>query len=167
MKKEFFENKIEGFSKISKKEKIEWIESNYFNNKSTSILEKYWNKDEALQKIHDEFTENTISNFYLPLGVAPNFLIDRKDYTIPMVIEESSVIAAACKAAKFWRNKGGFKTQILNFKKTGQVHFIFNGEKDKLFKFFNRLIFVSILILVFLKSPLYFLVLLSTDWEQP
>ena len=116
MKKEFFENKIEGFSKISKKEKIEWIESNYFKNKSTSILEKYWNKDEALQKIHDEFTENTISNFYLPLGVAPNFLIDGKDYTIPMVIEESSVIAAACKAAKFWRNKGGFKTQILNFK---------------------------------------------------
>ena len=139
MKKEFFENKIEGFSKISKKEKIEWIESNYFKNKSTSILEKYWNKDEALQKIHDEFTENTISNFYLPLGVAPNFLIDGKDYTIPMVIEESSVIAAACKAAKFWRNKGGFKTQILNFKKTGQVHFIFNGEKDKLFEFFNKI----------------------------
>ena len=139
MKKEFFENKIEGFSEISKKEKIEWIESNYFKNKSTSILEKYWNKDEALQKIHDEFTENTISNFYLPLGVAPNFLIDGKDYTIPMVIEESSVIAAACKAAKFWRNKGGFKTQILNFKKTGQVHFIFNGEKDKLFKFFNEI----------------------------
>ena len=137
MKQQFFENKIEGFSKISKKEKIEWIESNYFKNKSSSILEQYWNKDEALQKIHDEFTENTISNFYLPLGVAPNFLIDGKDYTIPMVIEESSVIAAACKAAKFWRNKGGFKTQILNFKKTGQVHFIFNGEKDKLFKFFN------------------------------
>ena len=66
MKKEFFENKIEGFSKISKKEKIEWIESNYFKNKSTSILEKYWNKDKALQKIHDEFTENTISNFHPP-----------------------------------------------------------------------------------------------------
>jgi len=137
MKKEFFENKIEGFSRLSKKEKIDWIESNYFRNQSISILEKYWNNDKALQKIHDEFTENTLSNFYLPLGVAPNFLIDGKDYTIPMVIEESSVIAAACKAAKFWRNKGGFKTEILNFKKTGQVHFIFNGEKNKLFKFFN------------------------------
>ncbi|MDG1344376.1 MAG: hydroxymethylglutaryl-CoA reductase, partial [Flavobacteriaceae bacterium] len=139
MKKEFFENKIEGFSRLSKKKKIEWIESNYFSNQSTSILEKYWNNDNTLQKIHDEFTENTISNFYLPLGVAPNFLIDGKDYTIPMVIEESSVIAAACKAAKFWRNKGGFKTEILNFKKTGQVHFIFNGDKNKLFQFFNTI----------------------------
>ena len=90
MKKEFFENKIEGFSRLSKKEKIDWIESNYFRNQSISILEKYWNNDKALQKIHDEFTENTLSNFYLPLGVAPNFLIDGKDYTIPMVIEESS-----------------------------------------------------------------------------
>jgi len=138
MNKKSFENKIEGFSKINKKEKINWIEKNYFNSVSNSILKKYWNKDDSLQKIHDEFIENTLSNFYLPLGVAPNFLIDNKDYTIPMVIEESSVIAAACKAAKFWRNKGGFKTSILNFKKTGQVHFIFKGDKQKLNIFFKN-----------------------------
>ena len=138
MNKKGFENKIEGFSKISKEEKIKWIEKNYFNNVSNPILKNYWNNDDSLQKIHDEFTENTLSNFYLPLGVAPNFLIDNKDYTIPMVIEESSVIAAACKAAKFWRNKGGFKTSILNFKKTGQVHFIFRGDKQKLNIFFNN-----------------------------
>ena len=138
MNKKSFENKIEGFSKISKEEKIKWIEKNYFNGVSNPILKNYWNKDDSLQKIHDEFTENTLSNFYLPLGVAPNFLIDNKDYTIPMVIEESSVIAAACKAAKFWRNKGGFKTSILNFKKTGQVHFIFKGDKQKLNIFFKN-----------------------------
>ncbi len=138
MNKKGFENKIEGFSKISKEEKIKWIEKNYFNNVSNPILKNYWNNDDSLQKIHDEFTENTLSNFYLPLGVAPNFLIDNKDYTIPMVIEESSVIAAACKAAKFWRNKGGFKTSILNFKKTGQVHFIFKGDKQKLNIFFKN-----------------------------
>ena len=138
MNKKGFENKIEGFSKISKEEKIKWIEKNYFNNVSNPILKNYWNNDDSLQKIHDEFTENTLSNFYLPLGVAPNFLIDNKDYTIPMVIEESSVIAAACKAAKFWRNKGGFKTSILNFKKTGQVHFMFKGDKQKLNIFFKN-----------------------------
>ena len=138
MNKKGFENKIEGFSKISKEEKIKWIEKNYLNNVSNPILKNYWNNDDSLQKIHDEFTENTLSNFYLPLGVAPNFLIDNKDYTIPMVIEESSVIAAACKAAKFWRNKGGFKTSILNFKKTGQVHFIFKGDKQKLNIFFKN-----------------------------
>ena len=138
MNKKGFENKIEGFSKISKEEKIKWIEKNYFNNVSNPILKNYWNNNDSLQKIHDEFTENTLSNFYLPLGVAPNFLIDNNDYTIPMVIEESSVIAAACKAAKFWRNKGGFKTSILNFKKTGQVHFIFKGDKQKLNIFFKN-----------------------------
>ena len=137
MDKKSFKNKVEGFSKFSKEEKINWIEKNYFENTPNPILKKYWNNDISLQKIHDEFTENTISNFYLPLGVAPNFLIDKKDYTIPMVIEESSVIAAACKAAKFWRTKGGFKTSIKSFKKTGQVHFIYSGNKTDLMDFFN------------------------------
>ena len=137
MDKKSFKNKVEGFSKFSKEEKINWIEKNYFENLPNPILKKYWNNDISLQKIHDEFTENTISNFYLPLGVAPNFLIDKKDYTIPMVNEESSVIAAACKAAKFWRTKGGFKTSIKSFKKTGQVHFIYSGNKTDLMDFFN------------------------------
>ena len=137
MDKKSFKNKVEGFSKFSKVEKINWIEKNYFENLPNPILKKYWNNDVSLQKIHDEFTENTISNFYLPLGVAPNFLIDKKDYTIPMVIEESSVIAAACKAAKFWRTKGGFKTSIKSFKKTGQVHFIYSGNKTDLMDFFK------------------------------
>lgn len=137
MDKKSFKNKVEGFSKFSKEEKINWIEKNYFENLPNPILKKYWNNDISLQKIHDEFTENTISNFYLPLGVAPNFLIDKKDYTIPMVIEESSVIAAACKAAKFWSTKGGFKTSIKSFKKTGQVHFIYSGYKTDLMDFFK------------------------------
>ena len=81
----------------------------------------------------------TISNFIFPLGLAPNFLIDGEDYTIPMAIEESSVVAAACKAAKFWRKRGGFKTKIIDFKKNGQVHFIFKGDKKKLNKFFNKI----------------------------
>ena len=105
MNKKGFENKIEGFSKISKEEKIKWIEKNYFNGVSNPILKNYWNKDDSLQKIHDEFTENTLSNFYLPLGVAPNFLIDNKDYTIPMVIEESSVKATSVIDKRFGISK--------------------------------------------------------------
>ena len=79
MDKKSFKNKVEGFSKFSKEEKINWIEKNYFENLTNPILKKYWNNDISLQKLHDEFTENTLSNFYLPLGVAPNFLIDKKD----------------------------------------------------------------------------------------
>ena len=141
MIKQNFNNKVDGFSKLSKEEKIAWVNSTYFksNLESDKLLKQYWNDNLDLQKTHDEFTENTISNFYLPLGIAPNFLIDGIDYTIPMAIEESSVIAAACKTAKFWRERGGFKSSILHFKKTGQVHFIFNVNKNKLFDFFKEI----------------------------
>lgn len=132
---------IAGFSKLSKEEKIRWIATTYFSNpeESISVLKNYWNSDEKLQQLHDEFIENTISNFYLPLGVAPNFLINGKYHTIPMVIEESSVVAAAAKAAKFWSERGGFKATVLNTKKIGQVHFMFNGDASKLMPFFNTI----------------------------
>ena len=95
-------NAIAGFSKLSKEEKINWIAKEYFSNgtEAISLIKKYWNSDEKLQQLHDEFIENTITNFYIPLGVAPNFLINGKYKTIPMAIEESSVVAAAAKAAQ-------------------------------------------------------------------
>lgn len=68
-------------------------------------------------KKHDEFIENTVANYYLPMGVAPNFLINDKIYTVPMAIEESSVVAAASKSAKFWLSRGGFKSKIISTKK--------------------------------------------------
>jgi hydroxymethylglutaryl-CoA reductase len=133
-------NAIAGFSKLSKEEKINWIATTYFSNpkKAISILKSYWNTDEKIQKLHDEFIENTISNFYIPLGIAPNFLINDEYHTIPMAIEESSVVAAASKAAKFWSTRGGFKASVINTEKIGQVHFIFKGDKDKLYLFFNQ-----------------------------
>ncbi|WP_296142459.1 hydroxymethylglutaryl-CoA reductase, degradative [uncultured Flavobacterium sp.] len=132
---------IAGFSKLSKEEKIRWIAAEYFSNpeESISIIKNYWNSDAKLQQLHDEFIENTITNFYLPLGVAPNFLINGKYYTIPMAIEESSVVAAAAKAAKFWSERGGFKATVLNTEKIGQVHFIYNGNPSKLEQFFNSI----------------------------
>ena len=46
-----------------------------------------------------------------------------------MTIEESSVVAAASKAAKFWMKNGGFKAEVIDSEKIGQVHFLFNGDK--------------------------------------
>ena len=128
-----------GFSKLSKEEKIQWLLSEYFsdNSQAEKVLKQYWNSNETLQKLHDDFIENTISNFYLPFAVAPNFLIDGKYFTVPMVIEESSVVAAASKAAKFWSERGGFKTTILGTEKIGQVHFIYKGDNQKLISFFE------------------------------
>tara|TARA_A200000113_G_scaffold89327_1_gene79806 strand:+ start:5572 stop:6858 length:1287 start_codon:yes stop_codon:yes gene_type:complete len=132
---------VNGFSKKNKLEKIDWIINNHFHNnkKAKKILFKYLNDDASIQSLHDEFIENTISNFYLPFAVAPNFLINGKYYTIPMAIEESSVVAAACNAAKFWSNLGGFKTKVLGVEKIGQVHFFYNGSPVKLKAFFKEI----------------------------
>ncbi len=131
--------KIEGFSKLTKSEKIDWITKTHFKNpeEAKQQLESYWNVNPELQGRHDEFIENTLSNFYLPLGVAPNFLINNKEYTIPMVIEESSVVAAAGNAAKFWSTRGGFKAEVINTQKVGQVHFLYPGKSEVLERFFQ------------------------------
>jgi len=132
---------ISGFSKLSKAKKIEWIVTTYFaNNESAKqILEQYWHSDQKIQQLHDEFIENTISNYYLPFGVAPNFLINDKLHTIPMAIEESSVVAAASKSAKFWLDRGGFKTKVLSTTKIGQVHFMYYGNPDTLKSYFTEI----------------------------
>ncbi|GAA4031566.1 hydroxymethylglutaryl-CoA reductase, degradative [Flavobacterium cheonhonense] len=132
-------NAVAGFSKLSKEEKIQWLSEEYFSNPSEAVttLKQYWNTDEKLQQLHDEFIENTITNFYLPMGIAPNFLINGKYHSVPMVIEESSVVAAAAKSAKFWSTRGGFKATVLNTEKIGQVHFLFQGDGEKLQAFFN------------------------------
>ena len=134
------EKRIDGFSKLSKEEKIDWITRTHFKNSTAaaSLLSSYWNSDPSLQTQHDEFIENTLTNFYMPLGVAPNFLINKSLFTLPMVIEESSVVAAAGNAAKFWLNKGGFKAEVIDTLKGGQVHFLYKGNPELLYAFFNK-----------------------------
>lgn len=130
---------LEGFSKLSKKEKVNIIVERYFNGSkhSKQVLESFLSQNETDQDLIDEFSENTISNFPFPLGVCPNVLINNKMHMIPMVIEESSVVAACSKAAKFWLTRGGFKTTILGTTKVGQVHFIWNGRPDNIHRFFK------------------------------
>lgn len=138
---------VKGFSKLSKEAKLEWLISNYAENPSDSLnmLKGYWHELPEVQRLHDEFIENTISNYYLPFGVAPNFLINGNMYTIPFAIEESSVVAAAAKSATFWLDRGGFKSTVLGMVKMGHVHFLWSGnDYDKLNVIFeankNRLI---------------------------
>lgn len=130
------ENKkmITGFSKMRKRDKIKWLVENFFKDPEAVAreLKNYWLQNEADQKIMDGFSENTISNFLLPYGVAPNFLINDKTYAVPMVIEESSVVAAASSAAKYWMRRGGFRSKVVSTLKIGQIHFKWNGEFQKL-----------------------------------
>ncbi len=70
-----------------------------------------------------KFVENLIGYFQIPLGVATNFLIDGKDFVIPMAVEETSIIAAASKTAKWVREHGLIKTEILGSEIIGQIQF--------------------------------------------
>ena len=130
---------VSGFSKLSKTEKVNWLIKNHLSDYdgAENTLKQYWNSDQKLQQLHDEFIENTITNYYLPLGVAPNFVINDNVYTIPMTTEESSVVAAASKAAKYWQTRGGFKTTVISTNKIGQVHFTYTGDFKDLETYFN------------------------------
>ncbi|MCK4561936.1 MAG: hydroxymethylglutaryl-CoA reductase, degradative [Flavobacteriaceae bacterium] len=131
---------ITGFSKLTKEEKINWLANNFFTNVNEGVktLKQYENQSKKLQQLHDEFIENTISNFYIPYAIAPNFIINDKPYAIPMAIEESSVVAAVSLVAKFWSTRGGFKANVISTIKVGQVHFMYTNNFETLQNYFNN-----------------------------
>lgn len=131
---------VNGFSKLSKLEKINFLIENYLNGTKSEkrMIQSFWHPDEQAQKIFDEFSENTISNYYIPYGVVPNVLLNGKTICVPMAIEESSVVAACSKAAKFWLSRGGFKAKVISTTKIGQIHFMWNGEFSRIRELFLR-----------------------------
>ncbi len=131
---------IKGFSKLLKEDKLKIVAELMDKQvEAMDLMMSFWHSDNKVQKIFDEFSENTISNFYIPYGVAPNVLINGKNYLVPLVIEESSVVAAASSSAKFWLERGGFKAEIIDTVKLGQVHFLWKGDKQKLLSVFDEL----------------------------
>ena len=126
---------IKGFSKLSKEAKLQWLTTNNFEDskEAQKVFRTYWHEDGDLQKKHDEFIENTMTNYFMPYGVAPNFEINGKLHTIPMAIEESSVVAAASKSASYWKERGGFKVEVISTEKIGHVHFMYEGDATPLF----------------------------------
>jgi hydroxymethylglutaryl-CoA reductase len=118
---------IKGFSKLSREEKISHLAASLKpeSNLAATLAEF---RHPARQALFDDFSENTLTNYFMPFGVAPNFLIDGKWYVVPMVIEESSVVAAASRAASFWAQNGGFKTTIHNTLKVGHIWLEWPGD---------------------------------------
>ena len=124
---------IRGFSKLLKEDKLKIVAELMDNQLETiDLLKSFWHTDHNKQKIFDEFSENTISNFYIPYGVAPNVIVNDINYLVPLVIEESSVVAAASSSARFWSDHGGFHAEVVDVEKIGQVHFCWKGEKKRL-----------------------------------
>lgn len=129
---------ISGFSKLSREEKIETlVRQGRLTEETRKKLDSHRHPDPQLQELYSEISENNVSNYFLPLGLAPNFLINGDLVTIPMVIEESSVVAAASHAAKFWALNGGFQCDVKDMLKVGQVHFTWTGSETALRKAFE------------------------------
>ncbi|MFZ4546424.1 MAG: hydroxymethylglutaryl-CoA reductase [Bacteroidales bacterium] len=129
-----------GFSRLDKDQKISLVSAQLTDpTLFSNTLHSSWHSDPAVQKMYDEFSENTIGNYYFPYGIAPNFLINSKMYMVPLVIEESSVVAAASGAAKFWAERGGFHSEIIGLEKIGQVHFTWNGGYALIKNYFDEI----------------------------
>ncbi len=129
-----------GFSKLRKEEKRNIVAGETAKPRDFILdIEKMDHPDPEIQELIDQFSENTIANFYLPFAIAPNFLLNGNNYYVPMVTEESSVVAACSAAAKFWSMNGGFRAKVINTAKTGQLHFIWNGDKNNLQSAFPEL----------------------------
>ncbi len=130
------QRQVEGFSKLSRTEKVAWMTRGFLAPESNEedFIASFLHPDAEVQRILSGLSENTLCNFPMPYGIAPNFLINGVWYAVPMVIEESSVVAAASSAAKFWSVRGGFRTNVISTIKLGQVHFSYKGNKERLFR---------------------------------
>jgi len=117
---------ISGFYKLSPKERLQFVkEFAGLTDEEEALLQ---NTGSLPLDLADRMIENVVGAIPIPLGVAVNFLINRRDYLIPMAIEEPSVVAAASYAAKMARDGGGFYTSSTPPIMIGQVQAV--GMKD-------------------------------------
>lgn len=131
---------IDGFSRLSLSAKTDILIKNVpLDNTQTGILNTFQKSYKGYENIFENLSENYISNYVLPFGIVPNLRVNDKVYFVPMVTEESSVVAAASFAAKFWSSQGGFKSEIKGTQKSGQIYFSWNGPFEKLQNIFPLL----------------------------
>jgi len=119
-------SRIPGFYKLTPEERLRRVaEFANLTPEEQELLRRFGALDEATA---NRMIENVVGVFQLPLGIAVNFLINGRDYLIPMAIEEPSVVAAASNAAKMTREGGGVYTQSTESLMIGQIQLV--GVKD-------------------------------------
>ncbi len=112
-------SQVSGFYKLTPKQRIRYVKD--FADLTEEEVELLQSTGALELELADRMIENVVGTFPLPLGVAMNFLINGRDYLIPMAIEEPSVVAAATYAAKMARKKGGFFTSSTEPVMIGQI----------------------------------------------
>jgi hydroxymethylglutaryl-CoA reductase len=123
-------SRLEGFYKLSISQRIDKLSMILGLNEEEK--NKLRNKGYFAEQTLDNFIENVIGSFNLPLGIACNFKINEKDYLIPMVIEEPSVVAAASNSAKIVRKLGGFISESNQSMMIGQIQLININNPSKI-----------------------------------
>lgn len=114
-----FSDLFKGFSKLNLNQRIQKIfDSGSINEDDVRFLKAGGLKDTQLG---EKFIENTIGYFQLPIGVATQFCIDGRELFIPMAVEETSIIAAASKTAKWIKETGSIKTEVVGTDIIGQI----------------------------------------------
>jgi hydroxymethylglutaryl-CoA reductase len=108
-----------GFSKLSRNERFERLQQMGVLTKEDVKFLRAGSPVEF--ELAEKFIENVIGYFQLPMGVATNFVIDGKAKVIPMAVEETSIIAAASKTAKWVREQGQLTTRLLGREIIGQI----------------------------------------------
>lgn len=112
---------FKGFSKLTREERLQALmDVGALQKSDVEYLDRGGLRDTSLG---EKFIENVIGYFQLPLGVATNFCIDGKDYAIPMAVEETSIVAAASKTAKWVRENGEIITEVDGQEIIGQIQF--------------------------------------------
>lgn len=104
---------VDGYHKMSRSEQLEWLRDR--TQLTTDELNQF-----VVDDIHQQMIENYLTDFSLPEGIAVNFKVNQKEYAVPMVTEEPSVIAAASNGAKIVNLAGGFQSES-QLLKMGQV----------------------------------------------
>jgi hydroxymethylglutaryl-CoA reductase len=116
-------SKISGFYKNTIPERLRILQKNEFLSPADYTLLK--NGKGFLQtEVSDKMIENVISVFGLPMGIGLNFLVNGKDYAVPMVVEEPSIVAAVSSMAKIIRATGGFKSESTEPILIGQIQVV-------------------------------------------
>jgi len=110
---------FKGFSKLDREERLQaLLDVGALSEDDVDYLSRGGLRD---TKLGEKFIENVIGYFQIPLGVATNFRIDGKDFVIPMAVEETSIVAAASKTAKWIRDTGSIKTEVVGTEIIGQI----------------------------------------------
>ncbi len=113
---------LSGFYKLSHSARLERLSGVFaLSDDQISLLRK---ESSLPHHLSDLFVENSLGHFSLPLGLVTNLQINGNDYAVPFAVEESSVIAAASNAAKWVRQSGGFKAEVLSSLMIGQVQIL-------------------------------------------